>query len=194
MDRRLNRLAARPARETTDRGFTTCHSTPRRPSSTAGERYGVSRQTVHVWIRRYRAGGLAGLADRSHRPHHHPWRLDADAMQSGAQSLLGRHDFTTFRAAECQAKSPIKTLDRLDVEREGDAIRVFASARSFLHHQVRSMVGTLMLVGAGRWSADDVSAALDAKDRARCGPTAPAGGLTLVRVDYPEEEAPGLSK
>ena len=128
------------------------------------------------------------------RVWHVPWRLDAVAMQAGAQALLGQHDFTTFRAAECQAKSPIKTLDRLDVEREGDAIRVFASARSFLHHQVRSMVGTLMLVGAGRWSADDVRAALEAKDRARCGPTAPAGGLTLVRVDYPDEAAPGLSK
>jgi tRNA pseudouridine38-40 synthase len=121
------------------------------------------------------------------RVWHVPWRLDAGAMQSGAQALLGRHDFTTFRAAECQAQSPIKTLDRLDVTREGDDIRVFASARSFLHHQVRSIAGTLMLVGAGRWSAADVRAALEAKDRARCGPTAPAGGLTLVAVDYPDD-------
>ena len=105
-------------------------------------------------------------------------------MHAAAQKLVGHHDFTTFRSAECQAKSPLKTLDRLDVAREGEEIRIEASARSFLHHQVRSMVGSLALVGEGRWSADDLSKALAAKDRAACGPVAPAHGLYLVRVDY----------
>jgi tRNA pseudouridine38-40 synthase len=116
------------------------------------------------------------------------WRiakpLDAAAMHAAAQRLVGNHDFTTFRSVECQAKSPVKTLDRLDVAREGDEIRVNASARSFLHHQVRSMVGSLALVGEGRWNADDLAKALAAKDRAACGPVAPACGLYLVRVDY----------
>jgi tRNA pseudouridine38-40 synthase len=116
------------------------------------------------------------------------WRiakpLDAHAMHAAAQALVGNHDFTTFRSAECQAKSPVKTLDRLDVAREGEEIRIEASARSFLHHQVRSMVGSLALVGEGRWSAGDLSQALAAKDRSACGPVAPAHGLYLVRVDY----------
>jgi len=116
------------------------------------------------------------------------WRigrpLDAAAMQAAAQRLVGKHDFTTFRAAECQAKSPVKTLDRLDVEHDGDEIRIHASARSFLHTQVRSMVGSLALVGEGRWSADDLARALAARDRAACGPVAPPDGLYLVRVDY----------
>jgi tRNA pseudouridine38-40 synthase len=116
------------------------------------------------------------------------WRvgkpLDAEAMHAAAQRLVGHHDFTTFRSAECQAKSPQKTLDRLDVSRAGEEIGVRASARSFLHHQVRSMVGSLVQVGEGRWRADDLAAALAAKDRARCGPVAPACGLYLLRVDY----------
>jgi tRNA pseudouridine38-40 synthase len=116
------------------------------------------------------------------------WRvakaLDAAAMHAAAQRLVGNHDFTTFRSTECQARSPVKTLDRLDVARHGDEIRVEASARSFLHHQVRSMVGTLALVGEGKWTADDLAKALAAKDRSRCGPVAPACGLYLVRVDY----------
>jgi len=116
------------------------------------------------------------------------WRvarpLDSPAMHTAAQGLLGKHDFTTFRATECQAKSPVKTLDRLDVAREGEEIRVFASARSFLHHQVRSMVGSLVLVGEGRWSDKDLVAALTACDRTVCGPLAPPDGLYLLRVDY----------
>jgi tRNA pseudouridine38-40 synthase len=112
----------------------------------------------------------------------HP--LDADAMHAAAQVLVGRHDFTTFRAAACQAKSPEKTLDRLDVARYGDAVEVRASARSFLHHQVRSMVGSLKLVGEGKWTRADLAAALAASERAACGPVAPAAGLYLVRVDY----------
>lgn len=110
--------------------------------------------------------------------------LDAGRMQEAAQYLTGQHDFTTFRSTECQANSPVKTLDRLDVAREGDEIRVTASARSFLHHQVRSMVGSLAQVGEGRWSAEDLEKALKAKSRSACGPVAPAAGLYLVRVDY----------
>jgi tRNA pseudouridine38-40 synthase len=111
-------------------------------------------------------------------------KLDAEAMHAAAQQLLGNHDFTTFRAAECQAASPVKTLGRLDVSRRADEIHIQASARSFLHHQVRSFVGSLKLVGEGKWSARDLKAALDARDRSRCGPVSPPDGLYLVRVDY----------
>jgi tRNA pseudouridine38-40 synthase len=110
--------------------------------------------------------------------------LDADAMHAAAQALTGQHDFTTFRAAECQAKSPVKTLDRLDVSRQGSEIVVRASARSFLHHQVRSMVGSLRKVGDGSWPVAAVGEALAARDRGRCGPVAPPDGLYLVAVDY----------
>jgi tRNA pseudouridine38-40 synthase len=118
------------------------------------------------------------------RVWHCPMALDTDAMHVAAQLILGKHDFTTFRSAECQAKSPEKTLDRLDVSREGETIVVRASARSFLHSQVRSMVGSLKLVGEGKWTPRDFRAALDARDRSRCGPLAPPEGLYLVRVDY----------
>ncbi|MBV9290033.1 MAG: tRNA pseudouridine(38-40) synthase TruA [Hyphomicrobiales bacterium] len=111
-------------------------------------------------------------------------KLDARAMQAAAEFLLGRHDFTTFRDAECQATSPIRTLDRLAVRREGDQILFEVAALSFLHRQVRSMVGSLVEVGAGRWTASDLKAALEAADRSRCGPVAPACGLCLARVDY----------
>jgi len=110
--------------------------------------------------------------------------LDAGAMQRAAQRLTGNHDFTTFRNADCQAKGPVKTLDRLIVRRQGEEILIEASARSFLHSQVRSIAGSLRLVGEGRWSADDLSDALAAKDRKACGPVAPAEGLYLVKVDY----------
>lgn len=110
--------------------------------------------------------------------------LDAEAMHAAAQGLLGHHDFTTFRSTECQATSPEKTLDRLDVSRHGEIIRVEATARSFLHNQVRSMVGSLKCVGEGRWTASDLKQALDARDRSACGPVAPACGLYLVKVDY----------
>ncbi|HEV2651966.1 MAG TPA: tRNA pseudouridine(38-40) synthase TruA [Rhizomicrobium sp.] len=119
----------------------------------------------------------------------HTWHvthdLDADAMHHAAQALTGQRDFTTFRAAECQAKSPVKTLDVLDVSPAANEIHIRASARSFLHHQVRSMVGSLKLVGEGKWSARDLADALKAADRSRCGPVAPPEGLYLVRVDYP---------
>jgi tRNA pseudouridine38-40 synthase len=112
--------------------------------------------------------------------------LDTDAMHEAAMHLVGSHDFTTFRATQCQAESPVRTLDRLDVVREGAEIVIRTSARSFLHNQVRSMVGTLKLVGEGKWQPDDVAEALAARDRKRCGTVAPASGLYLDRVDYPE--------
>lgn len=126
----------------------------------------------------------ADLALEHNRVWRVPHALDADAMHEAAQKLVGRHDFTTFRAAECQARSPVKTLDRLEVTRAGDNLRITASARSFLHHQVRSMVGSLVHVGAGKWSADDLAAALAARDRTACGQVAPPQGLYLLRVDY----------
>jgi len=113
-----------------------------------------------------------------------PRALNDGAMQTAARALIGEHDFTTFRDAQCQAKSPVKTLDRCDVLRAGGEIEVWCEARSFLHRQVRSMVGSLVEVGLGKWNAADFAAALNAADRARCGPVAPADGLALVRVDY----------
>lgn len=114
-----------------------------------------------------------------------PKHLDAEAMNSAAKVLLGRHDFTTFRSAQCQANSPLRTLDRLDVTRLGDDIEIRASARSFLHNQVRSMVGSLKRVGEGAWTSADLKAALDACDRSACGQVSPPDGLYLVGVDYP---------
>ena len=120
----------------------------------------------------------AGRAWRVPRP------LDAAAMQKAARRLTGKHDFTTFRSTECQAKSPVKTLDILKVERSGEDVYVTAVARSFLHNQVRSMVGSLVPVGEGKWSADDLTKALDARDRAACGTVAPPDGLSLIKVEY----------
>ncbi|MDB5740568.1 MAG: tRNA pseudouridine synthase [Alphaproteobacteria bacterium] len=111
-------------------------------------------------------------------------RLDVDAMHQAAQFLVGSHDFTTFRAAECQSPSPVKTLDRLDVSQRADEIHIEASARSFLHHQIRSIAGTLKLVGEGKWTPRDVKKALDARNRTACGTVSPPDGLYLVRVDY----------
>jgi tRNA pseudouridine38-40 synthase len=113
-----------------------------------------------------------------------PVDVDADAMHEAAQHLVGKHDFTTFRAAQCQAASPIKTLDRLDVARYGELIEIRANARSFLHNQVRSMVGSLRMVGEGKWNPYGMKRALEAKDRAACGPVAPPDGLYLLRIDY----------
>lgn len=116
-----------------------------------------------------------------------PQPLDERAMAEAARHLVGRHDFTTFRSVHCQADSPVRTLDLLIVERDGARLYVRAAARSFLHHQVRSMVGCLAFVGMGRWSPDDVAAALAARDRARLGLNAPPDGLFFVAADYPDE-------
>ena len=121
------------------------------------------------------------------RAWHLPRPLNDKGMHAAAQSLLGRHDFTSFRAAACQANSPLRTLDRLDVTRDGVCVMIDAWARSFLHHQVRNMVGTLKLVGEGRWNVARVGTALAARDRSAAGPTAPPEGLCLVGVDYPED-------
>jgi tRNA pseudouridine38-40 synthase len=116
------------------------------------------------------------------------WRisraLDVEAMHAAAQRLIGKHDFTTFRDANCQANSPVKSLKRCDVSRDGENVHIWCEAQSFLHRQVRSIVGTLAEVGLGKMTADDVAAALAAADRTRCGPVAPADGLYLMRVDY----------
>lgn len=121
----------------------------------------------------------------------HAWRvrraLDIGAMNAAAQGLIGRHDFTTFRDSQCQAASPIRTLDLFQVTGKDDEVRCEVGARSFLHRQVRSMVGSLVEVGIGKWRPGDLRAALDAADRARCGPVAPPDGLYLVRVEYPDE-------
>jgi tRNA pseudouridine38-40 synthase len=128
-----------------------------------------------------RRAPLALMKDRA-------WRiarpLDAQAMHEAAQALVGRHDFTTFRSSECQASSPLRTLERLDVRRDGDLIEIVTCARSFLHNQVRSMAGSLEHVGSGKWSARDLRDALEARERARCGQVAPPHGLYLVAVDY----------
>ncbi|QEE13060.1 tRNA pseudouridine(38-40) synthase TruA [Bartonella krasnovii] len=113
-----------------------------------------------------------------------PKPLDAEAMHEAAQKLVGQHDFTTFRSTHCQAKSPIRTLECLDVQREGEEIFLYARARSFLHHQIRSFAGSLMEVGIGRWRAQDLEEALHAKDRKRCGVVAPPSGLYLTKVEY----------
>jgi tRNA pseudouridine38-40 synthase len=112
--------------------------------------------------------------------------LDADAMHAAAQVLVGHHDFTTFRDLACQAKSPVKTLDLVEVCRRGEEVWLSFASRSFLHRQVRSMTGTLAEVGVGRWTAQDVKAALEARDRRACGPVAPASGLSLTGVSYAE--------
>jgi tRNA pseudouridine38-40 synthase len=126
----------------------------------------------------------AWLALDNGRAWHVPVALDAEAMHHGAQLLLGRHDFTSFRAGQCQAKSPLKTLDVLNVTRSGEEIRIIARARSFLHHQVRNMVGSLKLVGEGKWTPDDMRRVLDARDRAAAGPTAPPDGLYFTEAWY----------
>ena len=126
----------------------------------------------------------APLALERGRVWRRPRPLDVAAMQAAAQCLVGRHDFTTFRAAQCQADSPVKTVDYVDVAKVGDEVHLTCGARSFLHNQVRSFAGSLEEVGAGRWSVDDVKRALAARDRAACGQVAPADGLYFLRADY----------
>ena len=139
--------------------------------------------TYRVVCRRAPLTHQAGLAWRV------PLDLDVQAMRDAAQVLTGKHDFTTFRSAQCQSASPVKTLDRLDIQQTGQSVLFHLDARSFLHNQVRSLVGTLERVGAGRWSPQDVATALAAADRAACGPVAPPDGLYLTRVDYPDSIA-----
>ena len=143
-------------------------------------RYGaIKRHYLYRLIAR-----RADLALERDRVWRVPRPLNVEEMHEAAQRLVGKHDFTTFRATECQAKSPVKTLDQLNVSRAGNEIHVTASARSFLHHQVRSMVGTLVQVGDGKMTADDLARVLAACDRTQCGPVAPSCGVYLVGVDY----------
>lgn len=146
------------------------------------------------WHARFSATGrryLYRILNRPGRPaldRERVWHvkrtLDVEAMNAAAQVLVGQHDFTTFRDMACQSASPVKTLDVARVERSGEEVRLVFEARSFLHRQVRSMTGTLVEVGLGRWSPDDVRTALEARDRAACGPVAPSDGLYLTGVDY----------
>ena len=129
----------------------------------------------------------APLTLHKYRAWQVPQELDEKAMHCAAQALVGKHDFTTFRSAHCQSDSPVKSLDRLDVEREGDEIRIHAAARSFLHHQVRSMVGCLKLVGQGVWREEQVAEALAARDRQELGLNAPPHGLYFVEATYPDD-------
>lgn len=140
----------------------------------------IGREYVYRIVNR-----RAPLALEANRAWKVPQPLDAEAMHAAAQRLVGLHDFTTFRSAHCQSDSPVKTLDRLDITREGENVLIEAAARSFLHHQVRSMVGCLAFVGMGRWCADDLQTALDAKDRAALALNAPPDGLYFVRAIYP---------
>jgi tRNA pseudouridine38-40 synthase len=121
-----------------------------------------------------------------------PKDMDHEVMHAAAQTLVGRHDFTTFRSANCQANSPVRTLDRLDVTRQGELIEIRATAQSFLHNQIRSFAGTLKLAGEGKWTPDDVRAALEARDRKACGPVAPPDGLYFMQVDYRDDGAPAV--
>lgn len=146
------------------------------------------RYRYRILNRRPRPALLAGHAWHVEHP------LDDAVMHRAAQSLLGRHDFTSFRASSCQANSPLRTLDRLDVTRHGEVIEIVAEARSFLHHQVRNMVGTLRLVGDGTWPVARVAAALSARDRSAAGPTAPPHGLCLTGVCYPSDPFGGISR
>ncbi len=127
----------------------------------------------------------APLALEANRAWWVPKPLNHEAMHAAAQTLVGHHDFTTFRSAHCQATSPVRTLDRLDVTRQGDLIEIRASAQSFLHNQIRSFAGTLKLAGDGKMAPADVRAALEARDRKQCGPVAPPEGLYFMKVDYP---------
>jgi tRNA pseudouridine38-40 synthase len=172
----------------TVRDATNAHLRPHPIAVLAAEQVGADFHARFSATRRhYRYRILNRRADLA-LERHRAWRivkeLDAEAMHTAAQNLVGNHDFTTFRAAECQAKSPVKTLDAFDVSRNGEEIAITAVARSFLHHQVRSMVGSLVLVGDGKWRADNLAAALAARDRSACGPVAPADGLYLMRVEY----------
>ncbi len=155
-------------------------------ASVASDRF-HARLSARARVYLYRiVNRQAPLAMERGRAWHVPIALDAGAMNEAARLLVGKHDFTTFRASLCQARTPVKTLSELWVERAGDEVVMHARARSFLHHQVRNMIGTLRLVGEGKWAAADVARALEARDRSQGGPTAPPEGLYLTAVEYPE--------
>ena len=144
-----------------------------------------ARHSARARIYRYRVvNRRAPLALESGRAWRVKRKLDVEAMRAASRALVGRHDFTTFRDVQCQANSPVRSLDRLDIAADGDAVLFEVAALSFLHRQVRSMVGSLIDVGTGRWTVDDLKAALEAADRGRCGQVAPACGLYLARVEY----------
>ncbi|SON53650.1 tRNA pseudouridine synthase A [Hartmannibacter diazotrophicus] len=147
---------------------------------TFDSRFSATKRHYHYRI----VDRRAPLALDRYRAWHVRKPLDVDAMQAAAGVLVGHHDFTTFRSTHCQSKSPVKTLDGIDITREGEAIVFHVWSRSFLHNQVRSIVGSLKKVGDGSWTAGTLAAALDARDRRACGPVAPAHGLTLTQVDY----------
>lgn len=190
---------AKDWRTDTVRDALNAHLRPHPVAIVSAERVGPRFDARHSAIRRHYRYRIFNRRSppaltRAH-VWHVPWTLDPERMHEAAQGLLGRHDFTAFRAAECQAASPIRTLERLDVARMTmglfEEIVISTSARSFLHHQVRAMTGTLMMAGCGRFSVADVADILASRDRARCGPMAPAQGLTFVGVDYrPEGEPP----
>jgi tRNA pseudouridine38-40 synthase len=179
---------ARDWRSDTVRDALNAHLQPHPVAILAAERVGADFEARFSARQRhylYRiCNRRAPLALERGRAWHVKRRLDAQAMHAAARLLVGRHDFSTFRDSECQASSPVRTLDRLDVAASGDMIEIRASALSFLHRQVRSIVGSLEHVGSGKWSAADLAAALDARDRSRCGMVAPPQGLFLMQVDY----------
>ena len=150
----------------------------------AGDHFDARRSAVMRWYVYRVVNRRAPLTLERDRAWRLKRELDVDAMAEAAKALIGRHDFTTFRDVQCQANSPVRTLSRLDIARDGERIAFSVAARSFLHRQVRSMVGSLIHVGEGKWSADGLAKALEARDRTRCGQVAPPHGLYLVRVDY----------
>ncbi len=156
-------------------------------AETVGDRFDARRSASMRWYVYRVVNRRAPLTLERDRAWRLKRELDVEAMAEAAKALIGRHDFTTFRDVQCQANSPVRTLSRLDIARDGQRVAFSVAARSFLHRQVRSMVGSLVEVGSGRWSAAEFRAAFEAADRARCGQVAPAHGLYLVRVDYPEK-------
>ncbi len=179
---------AEPVRTDTLRDAVNAHMRPHPVAIVEAEEVGADFEARFSAIRRHYMYRIVNRRAPLTLDRGQAWlvhkELDADAMHRAAQALVGKHDFTTFRSMQCQAKSPEKTLDELVVSRYGEEIEIVARARSFLHNQVRSIVGSLKLVGEGKWTARDLARALKARDRAACGPVAPPDGLYLLKVDY----------